>query len=247
MIVEADKLGCLREVLVIAAALSILDVREYPWRIATGDGSHARFVDPRSDFNALLNLWQYLADQAEELSGNAFPPDVSPGVPALPADPGMAGSARAAAADRPRVGMRVENRPAASDSADGRPTRKPAAGSSATQGGRGSLATDIDTERVHTALLSGLLSHIGLKQETGGNTRAPVVLSFVIWPGSALARSGPGWWWWPSWWRPAGCGAGCARPSNRNGWSASGETCCAAATPSRGGTRGGPAWWPPRR
>ena len=193
MIVEGDKLGCLREVLVIAAALSIVDVREYPLEDRDrATASHARFVDPRSDFNALLNIWQYLADQAEELSGNAFRrmcrreylhylrirewQDLHAQLRQI---------ARG-------LGMLVENRPAVSDSAgQDRPRKAAATAASATQGGRGSLATDIDSERVHTALLSGLLSHIGLKQETGREYQGTRGSSFVIWPGSALARSGP--------------------------------------------------------
>ncbi|HEY5151226.1 MAG TPA: DUF3418 domain-containing protein, partial [Mycobacterium sp.] len=155
--------------------------------------AHARFVDPRSDFNALLNLWQYVADQAGELSGNAFRrmcrreylhylrirewQDLHAQLRQI---------ARG-------LGMRVENRPAVGDSAvETRTPQRPAAtAASATQGGRGSLATDIDSERVHTALLSGLLSHIGLKQETGREYQGTRGSSFVIWPGSSLARSGP--------------------------------------------------------
>ena len=73
MIVEADRLGCLREVLVITAALAIQDVREYPLDDREkATAAHSRFVDPHSDFMALLNLWQYLGDQGKTLSGNAF-------------------------------------------------------------------------------------------------------------------------------------------------------------------------------
>ena len=73
MIVEADRLGCLREVLVITAALAIQDVREYPLEERDkATAAHSRFVDPNSDFIAIINLWQYLADQAKARSGNAF-------------------------------------------------------------------------------------------------------------------------------------------------------------------------------
>src|SRR3712207_8980330 len=36
------------------------------------DELHRRFADENSDFLALLNLWRYLAEQQEALSGNQF-------------------------------------------------------------------------------------------------------------------------------------------------------------------------------
>ncbi|MGY4765956.1 ATP-dependent RNA helicase HrpA [Kribbella sp. CWNU-51] len=73
MIVEADKNGCVREVMVIAAALSIQDPRERPTEAeAQAQQAHARFRDPNSDFLGFLNLWNYLKKQQKELSGNQF-------------------------------------------------------------------------------------------------------------------------------------------------------------------------------
>ena len=47
MILEAERLGCVREVLVIAAALSLQDPRERPAELqAQADQQHARFKDP---------------------------------------------------------------------------------------------------------------------------------------------------------------------------------------------------------
>jgi ATP-dependent helicase HrpA len=73
MILEADRNGCVREVLIIAAALSIQDPRERPMDAQqAADGMHRRFADPDSDFTAYLNLFQYLADRQRELSSSAF-------------------------------------------------------------------------------------------------------------------------------------------------------------------------------
>ncbi|ONI69294.1 ATP-dependent RNA helicase HrpA [Kribbella sp. ALI-6-A] len=73
MIVEADKHACVREVMVIAAALSIQDPRERPTDAeAQATQAHARFRDPNSDFLGYLNLWSYLKKQQKELSGNQF-------------------------------------------------------------------------------------------------------------------------------------------------------------------------------
>ncbi len=73
MVLEADKNGCVREVLIIASALSIQDPRERPAEHQqAADERHRRFADPTSDFLAYLNLWNYLREQQRELSGSAF-------------------------------------------------------------------------------------------------------------------------------------------------------------------------------
>jgi ATP-dependent helicase HrpA len=59
MLVAARDEGCLEQVLVIAAALSVQDPRERPLeRQAAADQRHARFDDERSDFVAFLKLWR---------------------------------------------------------------------------------------------------------------------------------------------------------------------------------------------
>ncbi|HEX4976892.1 MAG TPA: ATP-dependent RNA helicase HrpA, partial [Nocardioides sp.] len=73
MVLEADRRGCLREVLVLAAALSIQDPRERPVdQQAQADQKHARFRDETSDFLTTLNLWRYVRTQQRELSSSAF-------------------------------------------------------------------------------------------------------------------------------------------------------------------------------
>ncbi|MBW2408336.1 MAG: ATP-dependent RNA helicase HrpA [Deltaproteobacteria bacterium] len=58
MLIEADELGCLDEIAVIASALSIQDPRERPVeKTREADTMHAVFDDPRSDFITLLNIW----------------------------------------------------------------------------------------------------------------------------------------------------------------------------------------------
>ncbi|MDW4911216.1 ATP-dependent RNA helicase HrpA [Streptomyces sp. ADMS] len=73
MVLEADKNGCVREVMVIAAALSIQDPRERPAeKQAQADQQHARFRDETSDFLALLNLWRYVREQQKERGSSSF-------------------------------------------------------------------------------------------------------------------------------------------------------------------------------
>ncbi|MFB7496010.1 ATP-dependent RNA helicase HrpA [Streptomyces sp. NPDC056161] len=73
MVLEADRNGCVREVMVIAAALSIQDPRERPADKQTqADQQHARFKDETSDFLAFLNLWRYLREQQKERGSSSF-------------------------------------------------------------------------------------------------------------------------------------------------------------------------------
>jgi ATP-dependent helicase HrpA len=65
VIVEAARVGALRECLVIAAFLSIQDPRERPaGRLEPADERHAAFADPRSDFVTVLNLWRAIGEQS---------------------------------------------------------------------------------------------------------------------------------------------------------------------------------------
>ncbi len=58
MLLEAKDRGCINQIAVIAAALSIQDPRERPLEKTTeADQAHARFDDPLSDFTTLLNIW----------------------------------------------------------------------------------------------------------------------------------------------------------------------------------------------
>ncbi|MFC6089741.1 ATP-dependent RNA helicase HrpA [Saccharothrix lopnurensis] len=171
MVVEADANGCVREVMVIAAALSIQDPRERPSdKQQAADEQHGRFKDPGSDFVAYLNLWQYVRERQKELSSNQF-----------------RRLCRAEFLNYLRVrewqdvyqqlrqvaktlGVHVNEQPA-------------------------------DPRNVHLSLLSGLLSHIGLKdvpKREPGKRAATEYLGarnakFAIFPGSALFRTPPQW------------------------------------------------------
>ncbi len=63
MILEARDRGALAEVLVIAAAVSVQDVRDRPLdKQAQADQAHARFDDEKSEFSGTLRLWKWLED-----------------------------------------------------------------------------------------------------------------------------------------------------------------------------------------
>lgn len=63
MIWEARERGALAEVLVIASALSVQDVRDRPMDMqAQADQQHAKFDDEKSEFSGYLRLWQWIHD-----------------------------------------------------------------------------------------------------------------------------------------------------------------------------------------
>ena len=71
MLLEAAKLGSMAEVLIVASALSVQDVRERPAdRQQQADQAHAQWKDPDSDFAALINVWRGFEEQRQALGSN---------------------------------------------------------------------------------------------------------------------------------------------------------------------------------
>lgn len=71
MLIEANRSKCLKECLIIAAALSIQDPRERPAdKQQAADQKHAEYRDKESDFVTLLNLWELYEEQRQSLSSN---------------------------------------------------------------------------------------------------------------------------------------------------------------------------------
>jgi ATP-dependent helicase HrpA len=176
MVVEADRRGVLEEVLVIAAGLTIQDPRERPAEHQqAADQAHARFADEHSDFLALLNLWRYLTEQQDALSGSQFRKTVKREFlhyVRIREWQDLHGQLRSTAR---RLGMTV-----------------------------GTLAAEADERGVHAALLAGLLSQVGLQVEDqrrdkgvrGRGSREYLGARgarFVIAPGTPLAKKPPRW------------------------------------------------------
>ena len=73
MVIEANKLGCLHEALVITSGLSIQDPRERPVdKKQAADECHRRYADKDSDFASWVKLWDHVKDQKHELSASQF-------------------------------------------------------------------------------------------------------------------------------------------------------------------------------
>ncbi|BCL21460.1 ATP-dependent RNA helicase HrpA [Streptomyces tuirus] len=172
MVLEADKNGCVREVMVIAAALSIQDPRERPAdKQAQADQQHARFKDETSDFLAYLNLWRYLREQQKERGSSSF---------------------------RRMCKQEYLNFLRIREWQDIYTQLRTVA----KQMGIHLNEEDAPDDRIHLSLLAGLLSHIGMKDvkdasgEGGRSTGKNEYLGarnakFAIFPGSALFKKPP--------------------------------------------------------
>ncbi|HET6664589.1 MAG TPA: ATP-dependent RNA helicase HrpA, partial [Acidimicrobiales bacterium] len=162
MVLEADRLGCVREVLVVAAALSIIDPRERPSGTDQQRAAelHKRFDDPDSDFVAYLNLWAYLRELRHELSSNQF---------------------------RKRVRAEHLNWLRVREWEDVHSQLRQIAGGLGVHAGRGGEPAAADT--VHQALLAGLLSHIGTWDEVQQDYRGARQARFALGRGSSLAKA----------------------------------------------------------
>jgi ATP-dependent helicase HrpA len=163
MVLEADRLGCADEVVVIAAALSIQDPRVRPAdKRAEAEQHHARFKDDGSDFLAYLNLWRHLREQQKQLSRNGFRRMCHAEFLhylRVREWQDLAGSLRRAARS---VGVTINQEPAPPD-------------------------------EIHRALLAGLLSHVGVRDAGRREYAGARGARFTLSPGSALARRPPAW------------------------------------------------------
>ena len=73
MLIAAGRTGCLREVLIIVAALAIQDPRERPPdRRQAADEAHGRYAHPDSDFLAFVHLWHALEEARRERTRSGF-------------------------------------------------------------------------------------------------------------------------------------------------------------------------------
>ena len=163
MVLEADRQGCVREVLVIAAALSIQDPRERPAeQRESADARHARFDDNTSDFLAYLNLWEYVRGKQRELSNNQF---------------------RKLCRNDYLSYLRL--REWQDIHSQLRQLAKPLGIHLAATSERA------DAERIHTSLAAGLLSHVGLRDPERGDYLGARGTHFSIFPGSGLFKKQP--------------------------------------------------------
>ncbi|WP_032092722.1 ATP-dependent RNA helicase HrpA [Necropsobacter rosorum] len=163
MLLSAVDFACVREVMVITAALSIQDPRERPQdKQQAADEKHRRFADKKSDFLAFLNLWRYLQEQQKSLTKNQF--------------------RRLCQKDylnylRVREWQDIYQQIRQTVREMGLPINSAPA----------------EYSQIHTALLSGLLSHIGMKEAEKHQYLGARNAHFAIFPNSVLFKPQPKW------------------------------------------------------
>ena len=178
MIIEGGRRGCAKEMMVLAAALTIQDPRERPADVrAEADAVHARFVDDASDFSSFLLLWDYINEQQAALSSSQL---------RKMCHREFINYLRIREWQDLFAQLREMGRTANIHASGGRDIN--------------ASAHEVD---IHKSLLTGLLSHVGVKEErekdSKGRTRGPREYlgargtKFAIFPGSGLFKKGPDW------------------------------------------------------
>lgn len=177
MILAAEREGVVAEVLIVASALSIQDPRERPTdRQAQADQSHARFRDPRSDFVSLILLWRYYEEQRQTLSENQ-----------------LRKLCRREFLSwlRMREWRDVHRQLVISCRQQGLKVAATATTNHA-EGGEATPGASIHYDRIHRAILTGLISNIA-QQDERREYRAARNRGLVLFPGSALYKKPPKW------------------------------------------------------
>jgi ATP-dependent helicase HrpA len=165
MLIAARDEGCLEQLLVIAAALSVQDPRERPLERATAaDQRHARFADERSDFLALLKLWNFFGEALEHKKSN-----------------------------RKLAQLCRENFLSIARMREWRDLHGQLHALVAELGWRSSAVDAAKAEgaaAIHRALLAGLLGNVGLRDEASGNYTGARGIKFWVHPGSWTKKPG---------------------------------------------------------
>ncbi|MEB5539643.1 ATP-dependent RNA helicase HrpA [Vibrio cholerae] len=163
MVLEASKLGCLKEVMIIASALSIQDPRERPSdKQQSADDKHRRFNHEDSDFLTLVNLWHYIGQQQKALTSNQFRRQCKLDyLNYLRVREWQDVYTQLHQSTR-EMGFKLNDEP-------------------------GSY------HAVHSAILVGLLSHIGMKDQEKNEYHGARTARFNIFPASGLFKKQPKW------------------------------------------------------
>lgn len=163
MLLSAVSQGCLHEIMIIVAALSIQDPRERPQdRQQSADDKHRRFADKKSDFMAFLNLWNHIQKQQKELSRNQFRRQCQKDYLNYLRVREWQDLYHQIRLSVREMGLAINSEPA-------------------------------HYQQIHSALLSGLLSHIGIKDNEKQLYLGARNARFAIFPNSSLFKQQPKW------------------------------------------------------
>ncbi|WP_347362424.1 ATP-dependent RNA helicase HrpA [Vibrio vulnificus] len=163
MVLEAPRFGCLKEVMIIAAALSIQDPRERPSdKQQSADDKHRRFYHEDSDFLTFVNLWNHIQKQQKALSGNQFRRQCKDDYLNYLRVREWQDVYFQIHQSMREMEFKLNSEPGSYDA-------------------------------VHSAILTGLLSHIGMKDQEKNEYHGARNARFHIFPGSGLFKKQPKW------------------------------------------------------
>ncbi|RJX69555.1 ATP-dependent RNA helicase HrpA [Vibrio sinensis] len=163
MVLEAPKVGCLKELMVIAAALSIQDPRERPSdKQQASDEKHRRFFHEDSDFLTFVNLWEYIQTKQKELTSNQFRKQCKQDYLSYLRVREWQDVYFQIHQSMREMDFKLNSEPASYES-------------------------------VHGAILVGLLSHIGVKDQEKSEYQGARNARFHIFPASGLFKKQPKW------------------------------------------------------
>ena len=168
ILLAAKENGSLREALIIVSGLAVQDPRERPAEAtAPADAAHKEFADPKSDFMSYLRIWNWFIDANANKESNRL-------LAALL-------KKKFLSPRRLREWRDVWHQ----------------LGDLTRELGWVANAADATFEEIHSALLTGLLGNVGMRQ-LDADIKAPPFLGargihFWIWPGSALAKKAGRW------------------------------------------------------
>ncbi|MGZ8156798.1 MAG: ATP-dependent RNA helicase HrpA, partial [Burkholderiales bacterium] len=164
MVLAAQREKCLREVLIIASALSIQDPRERPFdRAEAADRAQEQFQEEKSDFMSYLKLWSFFEEALKHKKSNRKLTELL--------------HEHFLSHRRMREWRDIHTQLAALVGELGMHQNDEAA----------------SYEQIHRALLAGLLGNVGSKSEEGAEYYGARGIRFAIFPGSALRKSAPKW------------------------------------------------------
>ncbi|WP_054285293.1 ATP-dependent RNA helicase HrpA [Gulbenkiania mobilis] len=183
MLLAARDFDCVNEVLVIASALSLQDPRERPFEAReAADRAQARFADEKSDFLAFLNLWHFFDEALRHKKSNRQLVNLCHehflSYLRMREWRDLHGQLAEIASEMGLV--RKPTAPAAEATESASPKKRDA-------------LAQAQYERLHKALLTGLIGNIGMKSLEGDDYLGARGSHFHIFPGSGLRKGKPKW------------------------------------------------------
>lgn len=177
--------GCVREVLIIAAALSVQDPRERPFEAReAAERAQARFNDEKSDFLSFLHLWDFFSDALKHKKSNRLLINTCHEHFLSHLRLREWRELHAQLADiASELGLiKREQAHADAEQPDAQMTQK-----------KRQQLDAVAYENLHKALVTGLIGNLGMKNQENDDYQGTRGVNFHVFPGSGLKKAKPKW------------------------------------------------------